>query len=222
MPLSPEAHDTWTFRVLDILVDGKPQHVGSFDALTDSGTSLLAADQGLKDWFENRLKPANCAAVNSLPVIALQISENVSLPMFPPDYIDQVGGVCELALMPTSLRDHHHERLILGDSFLRRYVTIFDRRHRRLGFGVSADSELQREMSQAMFPDLKPKQRPLTQRQHHTIQQESIVSSKTSKTHGFVNRSGFASIQISNSDKAVLGRFPPIVLSLTRVTASPI
>jgi hypothetical protein len=137
---------------MDFSINGRLQNFGSFEVVADSGTSLLGADKEMKRWLEEHLQPWGCSDISRLPKVSLQLSETVSLPMFPSDYIDQVDGQCSLAIMPKAIQGYNHQRLILGDSFLRRYITIFARSRRQLGFGVSADDAMAHELLPAMFP----------------------------------------------------------------------
>jgi len=152
VPLSPVSGAYWQFSISDLSVGGQAQHFGELEVLVDSGTSLLAADDDLKHWMEENLQPKDCAAVDHLPKLELQLSGGSSLSLLPSDYIDQTDGECKLALMPGQFPAVNGQRLVLGDSFLRRYVTIFDRKDRRLGFGVQADDSLAHELLPGMFP----------------------------------------------------------------------
>lgn len=152
VPLSPVAEGHWQILISDFTLDGVRQNVGGMEVIVDSGTSLLAPDDGLKAWFNDRLAPESCATVDRLPTLGFRLESGSVLSMFPSDYVDQRSGDCELALMPWSVAMPDGPRLILGDSFLRRYTAIFDRQNRRLGFGVSPEKEQARELVAAMFP----------------------------------------------------------------------
>lgn len=152
VPLSPVAATYWQFSVLDIAIDGKPQQIGNFDVAIDSGTSLIAADAQLKQFFMQNLTPKDCDSVNHLPKVTLQLTNDISLPLLPSDYVDRDSGECKLALMPGNFAGVNYQRMVLGDSFMRRYVTIFDRENRRIGFGVNGDDQLANQMLPNMFP----------------------------------------------------------------------
>lgn len=152
VPLSVSAGSYWQFSVLDLSINGKPAQLGGLEVVVDSGTSLLAADENLKGWMKEHLTPKNCDAVNDLPWIGLQISNEVSIPILPSDYVDRENGECGLALMPGQFSGVNYQRLVLGDSFMRRYTTIFDRANRRIGFGIDAQDENKALLTQAMFP----------------------------------------------------------------------
>lgn len=152
VPLSPVAEGHWQILISDLTLDGVRQHVGGMEVIVDSGTSLLAPDDGLKAWFNDRLAPESCATVDRLPTLGFRLDSGSVLSMLPSDYVDQRDGHCELALMPWSVTLPDGPRLILGDSFLRRYTAIFDRQNRRLGFGISPEKERSHEIVEAMFP----------------------------------------------------------------------
>jgi len=106
----------------------------------------------LKQFFTQNLTPKDCGAVNHLPKVTLQLSNDVSLPLLPSDYVDRENGECKLALMPGNFGGVNYQRMVLGDSFMRRYVTIFDRDNRRIGFGVNEGDSLAGQMLPNMFP----------------------------------------------------------------------
>mmetsp|Transcript_75963 Transcript_75963/g.139048 ORF Transcript_75963/g.139048 Transcript_75963/m.139048 type:complete len:506 (-) Transcript_75963:119-1636(-) len=151
VPLSPVADGSWQFSVEDFTLDGQEQSFGGFQAVIDSGTSLLAADDDISQWFREHLTPKDCNGVDHLPKLGLRIGGGSVLSLLPADYIDQRDGKCNLALMPSELHSVAGH-LILGDSFMRRYTTIFDRENMRLGFGIAADESMAKEILPAMFP----------------------------------------------------------------------
>jgi len=153
VPISPAADGYWQFSVQDITLDGQSQQFGGLQVSVDSGTSLLAADDELRDWFREHLLPKDCNAVDHLPKLGLRIHGGSILSILPADYIDQTEGKCSLALMPSPLQSVSGQRLVLGDSFLRRYTTIFDRDNARMGFGVATDDGMAKELLPGMFPD---------------------------------------------------------------------
>jgi len=120
------------------------------------------------------LQPNGCDAVDALPKLGLVVAGNVTLTMLPSDYVDQAEGECSLSLMPSDWKDYNRQRLVLGDSFLRRYVTVFDRTRRRLGFGVATDEIMVKEILPAMFP-IEEHHRPLFghKRQAHSSKNPS-------------------------------------------------
>jgi len=150
--LSPGEDGFWQFPVQDIMLDGQAQNYGRLQVAVDSGTSLLAAERDLGTWMQHHLQPSDCAAVDHLPKLELLLPGGAALPILPADYVDQAGGNCQLALMPSPLESSSSQQLLLGDSFLRRYVTVYDRQNQRLGFGAAADDSLAKEMLPAMFP----------------------------------------------------------------------
>jgi len=55
LPLSKASASNWQFPVLDFTLDGHAQHFGSIEVSVDSGTSLLAADDGIRRWLVQQL-----------------------------------------------------------------------------------------------------------------------------------------------------------------------
>jgi len=161
LPLSKASASNWQFPVLDFTLDGHAQHFGSIEVSVDSGTSLLAADDGIRRWLVQQLSPKDCAAVDNLPVLGLQLQNGHALPLFPSDYVDQRVGIqglleCKLAIMPGHFQSVNGQRLVLGDSFLRRFVTTFDLQNRQIGFGIARKDEFGHVMLPVMFPDFVP------------------------------------------------------------------
>eukprot|EP00929_Paragymnodinium_shiwhaense_P062072 TRINITY_DN30995_c0_g1_i1.p1 TRINITY_DN30995_c0_g1~~TRINITY_DN30995_c0_g1_i1.p1 ORF type:complete len:542 (+),score=93.69 TRINITY_DN30995_c0_g1_i1:92-1717(+) len=152
VPLSPFANGYWQFTVMDLTLNGESQGFAAFDVNVDSGTSLLAASDDLKSWLIQKLQPSNCGTVDQLPKLGLRVKGGGILSLLPSDFVDRTGGECKLALMPGDWKPVNGQKLILGDSFLRRYTTVFDREGQRLGFGAAASDELAGQVSAAMFP----------------------------------------------------------------------
>jgi hypothetical protein len=161
VPLSKASGSNWQFSVADFTLDGKAQRFGSIEVMLDSGTSLLAADEGIRKWLLQKLSPDSCAGVDHLPVLGLRLPDgHAALPLFPSDYVDQSGGIeglpeCKLAIMPEHFQAVNGQRLVLGDSFLRRFATTFDLPNRRIGFGIVANDELGHAMFPVMFPEAR-------------------------------------------------------------------
>lgn len=156
--LSSYANGYWQFSACDITLDGVPQNFGRIEVAVDSGTSLLAADDDLKGWLHQKLQLEGrdgCTNVDRMPRVGLIRHDGSSLELFPSDYVDQTDGACSLAIMP-NFQAVNGQRLILGDSFLRRYVTLFDRDNKRLGFGVSVDDDNAPQLVEALFPTSAP------------------------------------------------------------------
>lgn len=157
VPLSIEADGQWQIRVSDLTLNGALQNFSPMEVVIDSGTSLLAPDKELARWMQGRLTPEDCDAVNTLPKLGLRLPNGGTLTMLPSDYVDRLDGKCSLAVMPLNVSSSSRRlapRIILGDSFLRRFTTVFDLGRRRIGFGVARGGDFAQEMAAALFPDL--------------------------------------------------------------------
>lgn len=152
--LSPVSNGYWQFSASDLTLDGVPQNFGEIEIAVDSGTSLLAADGDMKNWMQQHLQLTGndgCGNVNNMPKVGLRRHDGTTLLLLPSDYVDESEGTCTLAIMP-GFHSVNGQRLILGDSFLRRYVTVFDRDNARIGFGVAAGDEHSPQLMQGLFP----------------------------------------------------------------------
>jgi hypothetical protein len=152
VPLSPMSNGYWQFSVTDLTLNDEPQNYGGFEVAVDSGTSLLGADPDTQQWMRERLQPKDCDSVNNLPKLGLRTQSGGTLTLLPSDYVDRRSGECSLSIMPGNFQSVNGQRVILGDSFLRRYTTIFDRKAQRLGFAVAAGDEMAHQLLPSMFP----------------------------------------------------------------------
>jgi cathepsin D len=108
-----------------------------YKAVIDSGTSVLVGPNTLvKPLIEGITVNDDCSGIESLPTITFEI-DGVAYPLTYNDYVLRVnqGGSdeCVLAIMgqdfPTGFN-----YFILGDSFMRRYYSYFDKKNNRVGF----------------------------------------------------------------------------------------
>jgi len=108
-----------------------------YKAVIDSGTSVIVGPKSLIDpLIQGITVNQDCSGVESLPSITFTI-DNIDYEMTPNDYVVKVeqSGVTECMMgvmgqrMPLTFK-----YVILGDSFMRRYYSFFDKVNNRVGF----------------------------------------------------------------------------------------
>lgn len=103
----------------------------------DTGTSLLAGPSRLiRKLVEKLHLNLDCSNYDELPNLGFLLDE-VSLHLTPSDYVDRSDGTCLLGFMALDIPGPRGPVFILGDPFLRRYYTVYDREHLRVGFAVA-------------------------------------------------------------------------------------
>lgn len=105
----------------------------ALQCLPDPPTSLTS--------FSNMVgAKEDCSNFNGLPKIGFQIGDKV-LNLKPDDYMDSSASDCSFSLMALDVPPPKGPLFIFGDPFLRRFVTIFDRKGPRVGFAVAKHSD---------------------------------------------------------------------------------
>lgn len=131
----------WLIDGTDIKVSGKSLGVCAFCLLiVDTGTSILTGPPGLVDPLIAAIGTVNpdCSNRDQLPVISFELNK-VDMTLEPEFYViytdDGTGKMtCQLGL--ESLNPGI-PLWILGDPFLRKYYTIFDRGQNQVGFALA-------------------------------------------------------------------------------------
>jgi hypothetical protein len=129
----------WQVEIRDLALNDEPmglcrQHC---QIAADTGTSLLAGPTSMVDKLVKRLNVASdCSNYDSLPSLGF-ILGNTTLHLDNVDYVDRTADSCALSFMPLDIPPPRGPLFILGDPFLRKYYTIYDRERLRLGFAVA-------------------------------------------------------------------------------------
>merc|ERR1719253_495130 len=113
---------------------------GNASALLDTGTSLLAGPPDVVNSLLDQLNVAsNCSNYASLPDISFVIGGR-TLSLSPQDYVDRdiSGTDCTLPLMTQDVKPGEGPVWILGDPFLRKYYTVYNRDKKEVGFAIAA------------------------------------------------------------------------------------
>lgn len=119
----------------------KKINADGFKAVIDSGTSVLVGPNTLvKPLIEGITVNDDCSGIESLPDITFQI-DNIDYVLTYNDYVLKVTQgdqtECVLAVMGQDFPAGFNY-FILGDSFMRRYYSFFDKNNNRVGFIDSA------------------------------------------------------------------------------------
>lgn len=134
----------WQVAVDDIAFNNQPQSLcgGGCKVAVDTGTSMLAGPSDLVDALSSKLAAkTDCSNFDSLPMLGFQLGDKV-LNLMPDDYMDKSSSECSFSLMALDVPPPKGPLFILGDPFLRRFVTVFDNGNQggpRVGFAVSRD-----------------------------------------------------------------------------------
>ncbi|CAE7614069.1 ctse-b [Symbiodinium sp. CCMP2456] len=132
----------WQVEIQDIFLDDTAQNIckGCHVAI-DTGSSEIAGPQHVIDHLSDKLSIKNCKERAKLPKLGFAIKEHGSggktklLSLSPEHYTHDQP--CNLALMPLDIPPPNGPLFVLGVPFLEKYYTVFDRKHKRLGFAVA-------------------------------------------------------------------------------------
>lgn len=109
--------------------------------IVDSGTSVIVGDAVVLNpiikLFPSKI---DCAQVNTFPTLTINISGDDYV-LQPQDYIVEISlqgqTQCMLGFQALELPKQLGNAIILGDTFFRRYYTVYDRANKRVGFSVA-------------------------------------------------------------------------------------
>merc|ERR1719498_1930923 len=133
----------WQVGMDDITFNDKPQNLcnGDCEVAVDTGTSMLAGPTSLVDKLSNMVGVKDdCSNYDSLPRLGFKLGDKI-LNLRPDDYVDRSSSSsCDFSLMALDVPPPKGPVFIFGDPFLRRFVTVFDRKESRVGFAVARQS----------------------------------------------------------------------------------
>lgn len=132
----------WQVPMDSVTVAGKyfASRGNNASAVLDTGTSLLAGPPDVVNALLDKLNVAsNCSNFASLPDIGFVIAGR-PLSLSPEDYVDRdaASNECTLPLMTQEVKPGESPSWILGDPFLRKYYTIYNRDKMEVGFALAA------------------------------------------------------------------------------------
>ncbi|XP_014648361.1 PREDICTED: pepsin II-1-like isoform X1 [Ceratotherium simum simum] len=145
VPVSVEGY--WQITVDSISMNGETIACsGGCQAVVDTGTSLLAGPTSAIDNIQSDIGAKvdllgegviSCSAIDSLPDIVFTIN-GVEFPLPASAYILEEDESCISGFEGVDLDTSSGELWILGDVFIRRYYTVFDRANNRVGLASVA------------------------------------------------------------------------------------
>eukprot|EP00434_Breviolum_minutum_P031644 symbB.v1.2.027979.t1/scaffold2914.1/size67303/2 len=142
----------WQVAVSDLTLDGVAMNIcgsqGSYRSCAcalDSGTSgALAAPSWLARRLASQLSVQQCGSGGSGPRLGIRLEESpLELSLDPSDYLDDESdddgstSCGSLQLMAVDVPAPHGPVMLLGDRFLRKYYTVYDRERLRIGFSLA-------------------------------------------------------------------------------------
>lgn len=156
------AENYWLINMQDIQINGSSVaagHTGKMKAVIDTGTSVIVGSTDIIDeimstlGFKNRQQDVDCSKVSSLPDISFFFDSD-EYPLSSEMYIIPVtqNGVtqCLIGFQGGYLGPIITPGLIVGDSFLKAYYSVYDVDNERVGFATAApDSSSQKFLSKS-------------------------------------------------------------------------
>jgi cathepsin D len=141
VPVSRQGY--WQFKVAAITLNGH-KFCSNCQAIADTGTSLLGVPSSQYKAIQNAIKATsnsygqyfvNCTSVSKLPVMVLNIGTGI-FKLAPADYIVDVYANGHKYCM-SGFQDVGTSFWILGDIFIGKYYTEFDKGNNRIGFALA-------------------------------------------------------------------------------------
>lgn len=140
LPVSRYDTGMWQATMEDIAVDNMPTHLCGTDgcqAAFDTGTNAIAAPA---EYIETLLAQLDikqdCSNYDSLPLLGFKFHGHI-LNIDKWDYVKRVGPHCFHQFMALDLTGQKKDLMLLGDPFLKRYFSIFDRDSLKIGLALS-------------------------------------------------------------------------------------
>jgi len=127
----------WQVEINDISIGGKGMNLcssGGCQVAVDTGTSLMAGPSTIVHKLIELLQlKSDCSNFAELPKLGFLVG-NRELTLDPEDYVARMDDHCSLALMTLNVPPPKGPLFIFGDPFLKKYYTVYDREHVKVGF----------------------------------------------------------------------------------------
>jgi hypothetical protein len=101
--------------------------------IVDSGTTYVTADPALRQAIAQRLPDGTCEETARYPNLVFTLKDVSGvlhdLDLTPREYMTSSDGgqTCELSLMELTIPEKYGPGMVVGELFIRRYFTVFDR-----------------------------------------------------------------------------------------------
>mmetsp|Transcript_58435 Transcript_58435/g.132355 ORF Transcript_58435/g.132355 Transcript_58435/m.132355 type:complete len:178 (+) Transcript_58435:729-1262(+) len=161
----------WQIEIGEIAINDSPTNMcKGCQVAVDTGTSQLAGPTDVINDLTKSLKvKSDCSNMDSLPKLGFTIggSGGRVLNLDPVDYVDRSEqNTCELSLMPLDVPPPNGPLFILGDPFLRKYYTVYDREHKRVGFSAAQHVGMTTAKARALLATIKTEKSQNLRRVH--------------------------------------------------------
>lgn len=133
----------WTIKLDDILYDGKTLGFckNGCKAVIDTGTTLISGPTVELYTLLSMIPVENdCIGLNFAKNLTF-VFNNDSYTLNPYEYINISNSTCQALMMPLDINKSNIPTWILGDVFLQKYFTVFDRDLNKVGFALSKHEE---------------------------------------------------------------------------------
>lgn len=137
----------WQVKIDDLSLGGKSQALcddqGGCQVAVDTGTSLMAGPTDIVAKLRERIGVnPDCSNFKKLPTLGFQVNGH-TLDLTPEDYVERSATEgCNLAFMSLDIPPPKGPLFIFGDPFLRKYYTVYDREHLRVGFARARHADI--------------------------------------------------------------------------------
>jgi len=145
----------WQVAMEDITIANKRLELchGQCQVAVDTGTSLMAGPSEIINSITEKVAVKNdCSNYAKLPDLGFIVGGHI-LNLKPEDYVDKGDDGCSVALMTLDIPPPKGPLFIFGDPFLRKYYTVYDREHLKVGFALAMHPHVDRK-KQTMLIDL--------------------------------------------------------------------
>lgn len=139
LPVRRKAY--WEVSFESITLGDETAELDGTGAAIDTGTSLLALPSGLAEILNAQIGAKkswsgqysiDCDSRDSLPDLTLNFG-GYNFTLSPYDYTLEISGTCASAFTPMDIPPPVGPLAIIGDSFLRRYYSVYDLEHDAVG-----------------------------------------------------------------------------------------
>lgn len=135
-----EESGAWTANLVDFAISNSKLAMCGTDgckAIFDTGTNAIAGPVHVIEGLLSQLNiKEDCSNYNSLPTLGFAFRMYI-MNIEKQDYVRKVAGKCYHQFLSVDLPPPKNDVILLGDPFLRRYFTIFDRESLKIGVAFS-------------------------------------------------------------------------------------